>query len=401
MRTTIYAFPSDLLDEGVAPFLAALRQMGVDAAALAVNYHRARDFCPRRSNGRLVYRDDGLFLMPHDDDWYDVRLRPPIQPEPERVAVGQFLQVAPAGSLAWTVFLHNTSLGRANPDLVTRTAFGDPVSSNLCPAQPAVARYAVALARTVARTGLPIAAEALSFLPFGHGEHHERYFVALGEGDHALLSLCFCAACRTAAETLGVDVERLTANVRRHVDAVATERTTPLPGDLAALVDTVGPDLIGMFKARATTVARLVSQVQTEIANLNGRIAFVDLTGAALGYDDGHPSGAPAAEQAWLLGIDPQRIASLVAEYAVLVYAADVERFRQDVDSYAQPLAGQAPLRVILRPGPPDVLEAGNLTAKLRICATAGVSAVDFYNYGMASQASLDRVRSALAAVGG
>src|SRR5690606_27738025 len=76
---------------------------------------------------------------------------------------------------AWMVLLHNTPLGRRHPDAVARNAFGDRYWYSLCPANPAVADYAVHLCCDLAEAypvrGLVL--ETPGWLPYRHGYHHE------------------------------------------------------------------------------------------------------------------------------------------------------------------------------------------------------------------------------------
>ena len=63
---------------------------------------------------------------------------------------------------AWTVFLHNTTLGSRHPDCAPQNVFGDPYITNLCPANPDVRAYARALAADLASHGVEtILAESL------------------------------------------------------------------------------------------------------------------------------------------------------------------------------------------------------------------------------------------------
>jgi hypothetical protein len=62
IRSSLFVFPSDLVDEGVDRVLARVRERGVDAVTLAVAYHQARDLTPRSPLRRLVYRQDGVFV---------------------------------------------------------------------------------------------------------------------------------------------------------------------------------------------------------------------------------------------------------------------------------------------------------------------------------------------------
>ncbi|WP_162605803.1 hypothetical protein [Jiangella aurantiaca] len=395
MRTSLYTFPSDLVDEGVDHVVETMTKLGVDELTVALAYHRARDFCPRRRDGRLVYRDDGVFLDPDPELWAASRLVPPLQPELERAAVKALLSSGVPVS-GWTVFLHNSTLGTAHPEVTMQTAFGDRLRSNLCPAHPDVASYAAALASTVTGAGVPVVAEALGFLPFTHGDHHERYFADLPAAERILLGICFCDRCRRGMGSAGADPDRLATAVRTHVDAVVAHERPGSPTRLDALCDVVGADLERAVAARIAIVTDLVHHVRSAVQRGGGSLIFLDLTGAALGYDDGRPEGPAAAAQAWQLGIDPAALAGAVDGYAVLAYVRDPLRFEADVRSYARTLGAHVPLRVVLRPGPPDSPDAADLTAKLQAAAACGADAVDFYNYGMAPAAVLARIGQAL-----
>ena len=56
---------------------------------------------------------------------------------------------------SWVVCCHNTPLGRAYPDTVERTAFGDPLYHNLCPSNEDVRAYSGRSSRTSPVTGSP------------------------------------------------------------------------------------------------------------------------------------------------------------------------------------------------------------------------------------------------------
>ncbi|WP_271221113.1 hypothetical protein [Streptosporangium carneum] len=399
-RSSLFVFPSDLVVEGVREVLARVRERGVEAVTVAVAYHQARDVMPHASVRRVVHRHDGVFLPLPPEVWEGVRLRPAAQPAEEVVAVARLLEdTAPGEVLAWTVFLHNTTLGTAHPDVCAENCFGDRLLADLCPANPDVADYAVALARTAAAAG-PVVAEALAYGTFDHGHHHERSFVPLGPGERLLLGLCFCAHCRRAAGAAGVDADRLRAAVAGHLDRVLGGEEVTTSDDPASLSAAVGEDLAGFLAVRQDVVTALTRRVADAVHADGGRLVYLDLTGALLGYGSGTPEGPSAAEQGWRTGVDASALAPLVDGYAYLGYARDVERLRVDVASVVDAVGGRCPVRVVLRPGHPDTGDAANLAEKTAACASLGVAAVDFYNYGMYPWPVLDRIPAALTAAG-
>jgi hypothetical protein len=394
---SLYTFPSDLLDEGVPEVTAQARLLGMDRLAVAFAYHQARDVMPHPgAKGRLRYRRDGVFFEPDPKLWRDRPLRPEMQDAEERAVVSELL-ARPSGNVeAWTVFLHNSSLGVAHPHTASMTCFGDRIVSNLCPSNPDVIDYALTLARDIASRGVDIIAEALSAQTFGHGSHHERSFSPISAGHEALLGLCFCEHCASRASDLGADVEALRTATSSVVQD-AYRASAELEATPAALAAAVGEDVLLLMSARERAVTDLARRVAEVVHSRGRRLSFMDLTGAVLGYDDGSPRGAAAADQAWRIAIVPGAVAPHADSYSILGYARDPQRLAEDVRSYIRVLGG-TPLRVILRPGYPDTDSSEHLAAKVEACRSAGAASVDFYNYGMYDHSVLARIAAAHAA---
>lgn len=389
---SLYTFPSDLVDDGVARVIDDARSGGFDTLAVALAYHQARDVVPHPRGPRLRYRRDGVFFEPDDEKWADSPMRPSVQSAEERAAVAELLAAPDRPAVeSWTVFLHNTGLGEQHPSAATENCFGDRILSNLCPATPLARAYALALADDVSSRGLDVVAEALSQQTFGHGHHHERSFAPVSAGDETLLSLCFCGACADRAGD--VDTEALAARCRERVDA-AWAGAAALPATRDALVDAIGDDLLAYLAARERAVTEIAGEVAAIVRSRGQRLVFMDLTGAVLGYDDGRPQGALAADQAWRLAIDPAAVASGVDAYAVLGYAQDPARLHDDVASVRAAI-GEGELRVILRPGHPDTTSASHWREKEAAAIAAGADRVDAYNYGMAPEHVLARLERA------
>ena len=388
---SLYAFPSDLLDEGVSHVIDEGQKLGIPRLSVAFAYHQARDVMPHAgSKPRLRYRRDGIFFEPNPAYWTGLLLQPTIQPEPERAALAELLDRSTDRVEAWTVFLHNSSLGEAHPAAASLTCFGDRIVSNLCPSNPDVVAYSVALAHDISARGVDIVAEALSAQTFGHGSHHERSFAPVSAGDEVLLGLCFCQYCTARAEARGADVAALRSAARERVQA-AYAGAAPLAATREALAGAVGDDVLLLLSARESAVTELAGHVADAVHSHGRTLSFMDLTGAVLGYDSGSPTGAPAAEQSWRIAIDAGAASAHADSYSILGYVNDPERLASDVASYVSVL-GSTPLRVILRPGFPDTASVDVLEAKVRACLSAGAATVDFYNYGMYDQSVLERI---------
>ena len=400
MESSVYVHPEDLRGEGLESVADRVLGLGCDGLTVAAAYHQARDVTPHGSS-RVTVRRDGVHFPLAEDLWDGLRLVPPRQ---DRSDDGLFARLRPATTErgarlhGWTVFLHNTTLGRAHPDVTQENCFGDRAApADLCPSHPDVRAYAIALARSVARLRVDaVVAESLHFGTFGHGYHHERSFVDLGPVEEFLLGLCFCPHCRSRAAQAGVDSQAARRAAVRVVGGVL-DGGTPVPGELSAdtLTERAGPALERYARTRTQTVTTLVASVARAVAGEGSRLVFLDLAGAIKGYADGLPTGGPACEAAWQIGVDPAAIGSVADGYAILGYARDPARLSADVAAYRSALGESGPLRVTLRPGRPDTPSAANLREKVSLIAAAA-SAVDFYSYGLYPLPVLDRITEAI-----
>ncbi|WP_369036168.1 hypothetical protein [Streptomyces adonidis] len=398
-----YVFVEDLRAEGPTTVLdRVVNTYGCDTLTVAAAYHRARDVTPH-GPARVTLRGDGAHFVPPADLFDGLRLTPPTQPgaaeEPLR-EIRRLTAERGAALHGWTVFLHNTTLGLAHPDVTQQNCFGDRAApADLCPAHPDVRAYAVALACAVARQGVDaVVAESLHYGTFGHGYHHERSFVPLGPLEDFLLGLCFCDHCTARAQAAGADPEAARTEAARLVARVL-DGADPHLAELTA-IDALPAPLAAYVRTRLATVTSLAATVADAVAGEGSQLLFLDLTGAVKGYADGRPTGALAVDEAWRIGVDPAAVGAVVPGYVVLAYARDVERVADDTAAYRDVLPADCALRVVLRPGAPDTTSAEHLAAKT-VAATGpgGADAVDFYHYGLVPFPVLDRVPVALAAL--
>ncbi|MEU9170325.1 hypothetical protein AB0D34_21385 [Streptomyces sp. NPDC048420] len=399
MPSSLYTFVEDLRAEGVPPVLdRVLGEYGCDTLTVAAAYHRARDVTPH-GPARVTLRRDGVHFTPPADLFDGARLIPPVQPGAEQEPLRALRRATAERGAAlhgWTVFLHNTTLGLAHPEVTQENCFGDRAApADLCPAHPDVRAYAVALARSVARLGVEaVVAESLHHGTFGHGYHHERSFVALGPLEEFLLGLCFCPHCVRHAEERGVDAAEARAEAVASAGRVL-DGGDPASGDL--VLDELPAPVAAYARARRETVTSLAATVAEAVADEGSQLVFLDLTGAAKGYADGLPTGALAADDAWRIGVDAAAIGAAVPGYAVLAYAQDPARVRADTAAYRTALPDGCALRTVLRPGLPDTASADDLAEKTAAAlGPGGADAVDFYHYGLLPFPVLDRIPAAL-----
>lgn len=406
MRGSIFLFATDLRDEGVETVLDnAQGRAGLQGVTLACAYHHARDIFPHNPVRKVRYLEGGaVFFRPEARRYAGLRIQPQVSRLAREADVLAEL-VARAGRRglevrAWTVCLHNTTLGSRYPDCAIHNAFGDPYITALCPANPDVRAYLRALAGDIARRGVgAILAEALGYQPFDHGYHHERSFLPLSPAAKFLLGLCFCDHCAGAIGRAGVDVARVRRFARAELEAIFDDEPGTLPDDepdLATLAPLTDGELGRFLEARQGIVTSLVAEIGEAVAQAGeARLVVMDMSGAAKGYAAGQPSGPPAAASAWQDGLDLAAVGRAGHGLAAIGYARDPARLDTDLAAYRALLPAGSPLAVALRPMPPDCDSAANLAAKIALARQRDVDWVDFYHYGFIRLPVLDRVREA------
>jgi hypothetical protein len=407
MRTSAFCFAGDLADEGIDTVLDNVQhRAGLGGVTMAAAYHASRDLFPHARTRRLRFQPGGqIFFRPDPAVWRGLAL----QPRPSTLTragdpLAELVAAAGARDLdvqAWTVFLHVDWTEDGDPRFAEQTCFGDPCLTELCPANPDVRAYALALAEDIAGRGVTaVLAESLHHHPLEHGAHHERYFVELGAVARLLLGLCFCTHCLAGVRRRGADPEELRKRACAEVERALAGDAVQLDAELSyeEAAGLLGGQLRALLESRCETVAALVGELVAATAERGVRLELLDASGSVKGYANGRPQGDAAPSIAWRLGIDVGACAAAGAAIGAIAYAADPARVALDLAAY-RALAPGAPLVAALRPGPPDCRSAENLAEKLRAARAAGVERVDMYHYGLAPLGALDRVREALALV--
>lgn len=263
-RLVGYAYPWDYAGDAAAATRAAT--LGLGSVAVAASYHATRAATPLHPEHRVHDAEQAACYVPvREQAWRGHRLVPAVpswDPDGDSFATaqgqlrGQGLEVE-----AWIVLTHNSTLGRAHPDLVVRNAFGDVYPYALCPAAPEVREYCRTLVEEVLRAAPMdgVVLEACGPMGFDHaGKHDKTEFAEWDEVARALLSLCFCRACVDRYAAAGVDSDLLAQVVREGVDSGSGTIDERLGDGLAAEVATIRTGIAGQLRELLTAGCRSV-----------------------------------------------------------------------------------------------------------------------------------------------
>lgn len=378
----MWAYPWDLLDEGVESVADRLSDLGVTEVALATNYHTVQTYHPHNPERRTFFAHPSSYFQPADEDYGR------LQPVPNEVMgdddwlarITEEIADTHLSLSSWTIGCHNSRLGMANRDLTLTSPYGDDLVFGLCPSNPDVQAYLTNLLADLDGRAPFERIELEQFDYFygtGFGWHHEKFHTQLGDLGEFLFGLCFCEHCREHAADDGVDVERARADAVDALDAL-TE------GELPHTLDVGGwlfehPAVMGYALARTETLGTV----------------FERLDDAVGGADLGYYVGQLGVEDSWKFGVDFDRLDGSLDYYTALAYESTPEAAADCVRT-AKSLT-DTPVHAGLMPAHPVLTDGETLAGVVDGVVDAGAERVSFYNYGLLPERNLGWVGDALA----
>ncbi|OMI37473.1 hypothetical protein [Streptomyces sparsogenes] len=395
MKASAFVYPWDVVGDPDAA--RRIADLGVQQVTLASAYHSTRALTPRHPRHRVVTARHAAVLYPPDPErWADRPLRPYRQSWVEGAdPYGEAARALADAGLevhSWVVLAHNSRLGDEHPRTSVRNAYGDHYPWAPCVARPEVRSYVVDLAAEAAvRPGtLGTELESCGWYGVAHLHAHDKIGgVPLGGAAQYLMSLCFCDSCHAGYASLGADPEELRRAVLRALRPVWAGEAGQGGGDRAAEWAEVEKLLGG---DHAATFAAWRDRVAAELQ----RDAVAAVREAAGGPFQVLLHADPAPHRLGAnAGVDPAGI--LRHADGVVLPCTGSDAARTDV---LTPFAPHRTERTTLAANFTVVAGMGGSPATLEADAThaAGLGAdeIRLYHAGLASDADLAAVRTAL-----
>lgn len=381
MKAAIWAYPWDLLDEGVPAVADRLSEMGIDEVNLATNYHSVQTFLPHNPERRTFFAHASSYF--HPGDGYDGVTPVPNETMGEEdwlAWIADEIEDTHLTLNSWTVGCHNSRLGIENPDMTLTTPHGDSLVFGLCPSNPDVQAYLRNLLADLDSRAPFDRIELETFDYFygtGFGWHHDKYHTRIGPLGEFLFGLCFCDHCRTNAADTGVDVEQAREISRKTVDALAEGEVDPEISVEEWLAS--NPAVADYVEVRTDTLASV----------------YVDLRDAVGDADLGYYVGFFDVERTWMHGVDLVSLGAHVDYFTVMAYESTrdeaVEQYRTATD-----LAPNTPIHAGVLPGHPAICDESTVAEIVEGLAEADAPRISFYNYGLLPERNLSWIASAL-----
>jgi hypothetical protein len=381
LSASMWIYLWDLVDEGYDGVMSRLRGHGLTSISLATAYHAGKFLAPHNPRHKVVFLEDGTVMFKPNPSLYG-RITPFVN---SLATAGHDLEEARHEAdrhglqlRSWVVCCHNTPLGMAHPELVTRTVFGDPLYHNLCPSNDDVRVYLRALVKDIAARGVDrIELEALQFQGYSHGFHHEREGIALTPATRFLLGLCFCASCEQKAREAHFDLSPL-----RQFTQSALEECFKDPesgNEKYPTVEGLPADLIEPFlQWRVGVIRSLLEDLATSVGKVELRqMMSVD----------------PAAWK--LTSVDPAASARTTGGILALGYVKDGGALARPLSALTSLIPG-GDLTLGFQVGLPESGGKTEFLDRMRVARAGGITSFNFYNYGFIPLRNLTWIAEAL-----
>lgn len=380
MEFAVWAYPWDLLDEGVASAVDRLVEMGITEINLATHYHTVQAFLPHNPERRTFFAKSSSYFQPGDGYSSIEPLTNEKMGEADWVAtISEQLEETPLSLNSWTIGCHNTQLGQLYPKLTQTNAHGDNLVYALCPSNPTVRTYLSELLSDLDRRRTFDRIELESFDYFygtGFGWHHDKYHTQLGGLGEFLYGICFCNHCTSIARNAGIDVEQARYTAQANLDNIAEGRIDGKQDRRAWLRD--HPELKAYVDQREHTLTDFYAEITEGVtADLGYYVGLLDV------------------EESWIHGTDLSAMADYLDYYTVIAYEPSRDEAVGNLEAAAA-ITDDIPLHAGVLPGHPAVYDEQTVCEIVEGIADFGADRISFYNYGLLPKRNLSWIKNAI-----
>jgi len=380
---TLFAYPWDLHDEQVDRAMGFISETaGFNGICVALSYHTGTYFLPHNPVKKLYYGENGaIYFQPDSRHYAGTNLKPRVS---SVVAGESYITRIREEALkrqvefsAWVVYFYNHHLAQTYPDCAKVDAFDSPYLSLLCPANPQVRAYALALTRDIMENCQPqsINLESVSYRHFDYGFLNAKVLVELTPFQRLLMGLCFCPHCLAAADRAGLDGVLFRRVVSQFLEKSLSRDPQPderQPVSDEGLDQAFGGDLVHFLGVRSQIVHSL----------------FEELTSTIRSYGDIKIQMVmPEVASEPITGLEVDRTLPLLDRvFASAPYG--LEEFGRFLGEMKSRLPANMKFLPLLQP---DHLEYAEQTQKLiDRCRAGDGDGFAFYNYGLARRHHLE-----------
>jgi len=368
---TLYVYPWDLQDEEPGEVIRNAQMGRINMLSMASIYHTGRFLLPHNPRQKVYIPEDGVIYFSPRKGKYSKRI-PRAGVLARKNILGKtinLLREKGMKSRSWVVCLHNSNLGRKNRGWTIENAFGDNNFTSLCPANQEVLTYFQEIFRDLLEQYQFdwVELESFEYAKFQHGYHHEKTGIFLDDMDSFLLSLCFCPSCREKMKAWGVDTEAIREQVKKMLDKRFADPRVRNEKEVQTQLAVFKEENRRFIEGRQSIVSEFVEKIVDSVRAVSD-------TKVLLLYRYNY-------SQAWLSGIDPQKLAKTIDRWMVQGYFERTEKIKERLLPFLTAFPVNQ-LEVGLNVCYPFVKEKEDIKEDIATLDHLGINNLSFYNYG-------------------
>ena len=381
----IYIHAWDITDEGIEDCFDCLEDVcGLNQVSIGAVYHSGTFLLPHNPKHMVRWEDASMFFTPQHSRWRDCRLQPIISECVDMT--GYMANIVDSARrrdfdvLFFSVFHFSHSMANKYPEACCVDAMGERNRGDLCPGNPDVRAYDLAIVEDLMATygGDGIRHESMEF--GGWSGHFVRNKVDQmpSPRDQFMLALCFCGHCMERARNEDVDPIPLRRAICEHLRENLPK--DPETWDMAIpdedwARNAFDGQLWPYLEVRCNTVTSLFEEVQEIVNKYDGA-----LLAAAPGND--------RDDRDILRGIDHGKLYSHLKRATLRLKGGDNDEMQANLVADMEKLPEWAESEVMHNQR--GFKSREELVARLMMAREAGVRHHNFHYYGMTRRYQLE-----------
>ena len=404
MKTALYTYAWDYLDEGPDNVLDKFNSCGLDGVYVALKYHTAQGILLHNPKHKVYFPKPGAIYFKHDPKIYSNSLiKPIVSPVVEDDDFDVMKVLRPKtkergmGLYAWILGYHSTAFGQLYPSVSITNVFGDKLQHSQCPSNPDMEEYLINTVNDITSNYDidKILLESVESLGIYHGFHHEMTGVPLTPLIGFFLGLCFCPYCQRNAEKRNIDFGILQVIVKKTIEEFFTIGVQNLAEDWKSIRAMGNGDMGKYLDMRQDINAEIHIRIKDCIRkNSNCVISALDFGPLTYTYSLG-PDGC-----SWENGVNLQKIEDYVDNIVPTFYHDDLNELAPKFEEFKSMLKGKTKIGIaldaIVMPGSTshkDMKKSLTFSTNLFKNKTE-IDELSFFNYSLMRLDTLDFINS-------
>lgn len=404
VKTAIYTYPWDYLDEGTDVVLDRFKNNGIDGVYVALKYHTAEILLPHSPKRKIYFPTPGAIYFKHDPKIYENSLIKPVVSPVVKNDNFNALDVLRSktkkkdmGLYAWVLGFHSTEIGQNYPSASITNAFGDKLEYSQCPSNPDAVEYFINIVLDITSNYDvdKILLESVESLGIYHGFHHEMFGVPFTPAIAFFLGLCFCPYCIKNAEKRNIDVKSIKYFVQNLIDVFFIKGKKLENESWESIRNMVNGEMGKYLEMRQDINADIHKQLKSTIRkNSNCDITVLDFGPMKYSYYLGPD------DNAWENGVNFEKIKNYIDNVVPTFYKDNLNDFEPRYEELKKMVSDKTKIGIaFLALEMPGSATPKNLKEYLKGAVDIfknkpEIEELSFYNYSLMSLETLELIKN-------